>query len=275
MEHRTWTIPTERQRPRSEQSRDDLRHTLWLWWQYLIGPFVPPPRPLTRPSGRDRPPVLIVPGFICRPAIYAPMQRALHDAGFDVHILDFGFQVGNLFDKAEALSRYIDGLGVERVHVVAHSMGGLIVTACQYLGETRIAHGWTLGAPLAGTRIVYLVYLAALLILLLGAGQGPGLHWLAAGVFLSPGLAQMRPGSDLLRVTSRLYPQMENLTAVFCQHDLIVFLDPRDEPGSASRFGRPDDVLFPEVGHNNIAMGGNAIACLVAELVERDRDAGD
>lgn len=269
MEHQTWTLPPADQRSRGAQALDDLKFTLILWWRYLIGPFVKPPAPLLAESA-DKLPVIIVPGFICRPAIYTRMQATLHAAGYPVYILDLGYQVSSIYRKGRRLSDLISEIGAPQVHVVAHSMGGLILLSALYQGEARIRHGWTLGAPIHGTNIVYAVYGLALAIILSNLDGGLSWYLAVAALFLSAGLRQMLPGSDLITFLSERYGQMRNVTAVFCQQDLIVFGNPLKEPGSSSRFGRPDDVLFPEVGHNNIAMGDNAIRCLCAAIQEFD-----
>lgn len=59
---------------------------------------------------------------------------------------------------------------------------------------------------------------------------------------------------------------MTQVTSVFCALDLIAFHNPLKEPGTASRFGRETDVLFPEAGHNNLAMGDNAVRAMVDAL---------
>lgn len=269
MQHRVWQIPETDRRSGVAQTLDDLRFTVQLFWHYLIGPFVGAPPPLTDGTAPGKVPVLIVPGFICRPAIYRGLQKALHAAGYPAYIVDLGYQVGSVYLKAQRISETIDRIGAKEVYVVAHSMGGLITATAQYLGETRIRHGWLLGAPLWGTNIIYGVYGGALLAIATHIGSGFSLALIAGVLFLSAGLRQMVPGSDLLRFVSRRYPEMQNLTSVFCALDAIVFHNLLKEPGSSSRFGRESDVLFPEAGHNNIAMGDNAIRAIVA-AVEQD-----
>ncbi len=271
MNHATWEIPAEHQRSRATQALDDLRFTLVLFWRYLIGPFVRSPAPLTEGADPDKAPVIIVPGFICRPAIYRRLQQAIHAAGFPCHVMDLGYQVSSVYRKAQRISEYITRIDAKEVYAVSHSMGGLILATCVYQGEKRIRHGWTLGAPLWGTNIVYIVYALALLALLTLLGEGFGWALLFALIFLSAGLRQMVPGSDLLNFISSRYDEMQNLTSVFCAMDTIVFSNPLKEPGSSSRFGRESDVLFPEAGHNNIAMGDNAIRAIVAALEAQHR----
>ena len=151
-------------------------------------------------------------------------------------------------------------------------MGGLILTSSIVQGESRIKHGWTLGAPIWGTNVVWVVYGLAALIIACNLGSGWNWALIMLAFFLSPGLRQMMPGSDFIEFSSKDYPKMKNITSVFCQMDTIVFQALWKEPGSSSRFNRPDDVLFPESGHNNIAMGENAINCLVNAINEKDAE---
>jgi pimeloyl-ACP methyl ester carboxylesterase len=266
--YQTWEIPPERRRSRLQQTLDDLRFTGILFWEYLIGPFVGAPAPLT--EGAKRIPVIIIPGFICRPALYRRLQQALHAAGYPVHVLDLGYQVHSVYRKAQLVSEYITSIGAKEVYAIGHSMGGLILTTAVYQGEIRIRHGWTLGAPLHGTNVIWILYAIAIYMLWDLFGSGVGWTLLFAAVFLSAGLRQMVPGSDLLRFISSRYDQMQSLTSVFCAMDAIAFGNPFKEPGSSSRFGRESDVLFPETGHNNIAMGDNAIRAIVEAVEARD-----
>lgn len=274
MKHETWEIPAEKQRSNREQSLGDLKFTFKLFGQFFIGPFKPALPPLTH-ADSDRIPVIIVPGFICRPAIYADMQREIHAAGYPCHVLSMGYQMSSIRRKGAKLSEYLTVNEIDEAYVVAHSMGGLIVTSSILQGETRIKHGWTLGTPLFGTNIVWVLWAIAALVF--ACNQASGWHWglLLMGVFFSPGLRQMLPQSDFLEFSTKEYPKMTNLTSVFCSMDTVVFSAPWNEPGSTSRFGRPSDVLFPEAGHNNIAMGSNAIEALVKAIEVENGTAGD
>lgn len=271
MNHQTWIIPAERQRSKAAQSLQDLWFTLVLFWRYFIGPFVSAPPPMIAGTDPGKIAVVIVPGFICRPAIYRRLQAAIHATGHPCHILDLGYQVSSVYRKGQRLSDYITRIGAQEVYVIAHSMGGIILTTCLYQGEKRIRHGWTLGAPIWGTNIVYGVYGIALLVLLLNIGSGLGWYLLFGAFFFSAGLRQMVPGSDLLSFVSQRYDQMQNVTSVFCAMDTVVFSSLLKEPGSSSRFGRETDVLFPEAGHNNIAMGDNAIRAITAAVEAHNR----
>ncbi|MFT5062936.1 MAG: pimeloyl-ACP methyl ester carboxylesterase [Gammaproteobacteria bacterium] len=266
MKHETWEIPADKQRTNAEQTMGDFKFTIKLFWEFFIGPFKRALMPLTKAADPNKIPVIIVPGFICRPAIYADMQRKIQAAGYPCHVLSLGYQVSNVLGKGRKLSAYLDEQGIDEAYVVAHSMGGLVVTSAILQGEKRIRHGWTLGSPLWGTNVVWVLY--AIAALLFVCNQASGWNWglLLLALYLSPSLRQMMPKSDYLEFTSKEYPKMDNLTSVFCAMDTVVFSAPWNEPGSTSRFGRPTDILFPESGHNNIAMGENAIEALVKAI---------
>lgn len=269
MKHETWEIPADKQRTKGEQAIGDLKFTFQLFGQFFVGPFKPALQPL-RDGDDDKIPVIIVPGFICRPAIYAEMQRRINAAGYPCHVLSMGYQVSSIRRKGTQLSEYLTQNGIEEAYVVAHSMGGLIVTSSILQGESRIRHGWTLGTPLFGTNIVWILWLIAAWVLI--ANQASGWHCglIFLAFYLSPGLRQMSPQSDFLQFSTKEYPKMDNLTSVFCSMDSVVFSAPWNEPGSTSRFGRESDILFPESGHNNIAMGDNAITALVNAIEEKN-----
>lgn len=273
MKHKTWEIPAEKQRSKGEQVIDDLKFTAQLLGETLIGPFKPSLPPLTQMANDNKIPVIIVPGFICRPAVYKKMQRKIHAAGYPCHVLSMGFQVGSIRRKEALLSEYLTAHQIDEAYVVAHSMGGLVLTSSIQQGETRVRHGWTLGAPLFGTNIVWL--LTALVGLTLVCNQSSGWHWglLSIACFLSPALRQMSPQSDFLEFSTKAYPDMSNVTSVFCSMDTVVCSAPWNEPGSTSRFRRDTDVLFPEVGHNNLAMGDNALIALV-DAIEAENTLG-
>lgn len=261
MNHLTWDIPAERQRSRGAQALDDLWFTLVLIWEWLVGPFKRAPAPLTDNVRAGALPVIIVPGFICRPSIYRSLQVAIHATGHPAHVLNLGFQLGSIEGKARELSAYIDRIGADEVIVVGHSMGGLILSRSLQLGEKRVKRSLTLGTPLTGTHAVYGVY-ALVLWGLVSSFQASGAWPLWALVFAIPALWQMRPGSTFLKGLGEIYPKLTNTTSVFCAQDLVAFHNPLEEPGTATRFGRESDVLFPEAGHNNLVMGKNACAAI-------------
>ncbi len=271
MIHDTYEIPADRRNNLGDQIVNETWYLLLFLWQTLKGIFVAPAAPLT--TG-DKRPVVLVPGFLGRSESFVPLQRALHAQGHPCYIVPLGFQIGNILDKARILSQYISTNNLKDCYVVAHSMGGLITVGALLGGEFRIRRAWSLGSPLWGTVIVRAAYVLAVILFLWGLSVEN--HWAAMWllVYLVPAMQQMKQNSDLLRFYTPRYPELERMRSVFASFDPVVLATTR-EPGSSSRFGRENDLLFPEIGHNNLFMGENGIQCvvdLVTEAQEQDSE---
>ena len=118
-----------------------------------------------RPSGQPQhdTPVLLVHGYAHNQSGWWVIDRALRRAGFtSVHRLNylpFGSGVPALADRlADRIEEICALTGAERVHVVAHSLGGVLlrwyVQECG--GGARVATAITLGSPHEGTVMSYL-----------------------------------------------------------------------------------------------------------------------
>lgn len=124
-------------------------------------------------------PVLLVHGYLGSTATWATVARQLHEAGFaNVFTLRYNTLTGTIPDIAAQLGHAayeaIERTGERRVHLVGHSLGGLVTRyAVQRLGLAADAWGVvTVATPHRGSAFAY-------------AAVG------AAG-------AQMRPGAELL-----------------------------------------------------------------------------
>lgn len=262
-----YRIPEQNQKPRFRQVTDEIGYNLWYAWCFIWGMFVKPVPPLTE---GNRTPVVIVPGFLGRSQVFTPIQKALNRAGHPCYILPLGFQVGNALPKSRQLSELLTRYDLRDCFVLAHSYGGLIAVGTLLNQEDRIRKTWVLGAPLFGTIVTGLAYGIALVMAIWGLAGGNlwAVLWLL--VLLSPALRQMTPGSDLLQFYQRAYPQLTQCVSVFAAYDQTVNGFSK-EPGSTSRFRRPDDILFPEIGHNNLVMGSNAIQFLVEQIATEEQ----
>lgn len=267
MNDQTSAIPAQHQRSVFRQIANEIGYNLWYLWCFIRGIFVRPVPPLT--AGTKRP-VVIVPGFLGRSEVFIPLQAALNDAGHPCYILPLGFQVGNALPKSTQLSELLSRHDLRDCFVLAHSYGGLIAIGSLLNQETRIRKAWLLGAPLFGTIVTGLAYGLALVMAVWGLAVENHLAALWLLVFLCPSLRQMTPGSDLLQIYQRSYPKLKQCVSVYAAYDQTVNGFGK-EPGSTSRFRRPDDILFPEIGHNNLAMGANAIRFLVEQVSAEDQ----
>ncbi|MCC6608818.1 MAG: alpha/beta fold hydrolase [Burkholderiales bacterium] len=131
-----------------------------------------------RASG-DRDPVVLVHGYLCGAAAWWRFARLLEAGGFATRAVDVGPALGSIDDMADALARHVEEIvgaaGVQRVSLVAHSMGGLVCRAyLRRYGAARVGRLVTIGTPHDGTRVARL-----------GIGTDarqmePGSGWLAA-----------------------------------------------------------------------------------------------
>jgi pimeloyl-ACP methyl ester carboxylesterase len=113
-------------------------------------------RPL--PSGDDpaRLPVVLVHGYFCNRAIWRPMARRLAQRGHAINSPNLEPPLGDIEDYLGALEEAVERLrsrtGAERVALVGHSMGGIVIRAwLRRYGAERVAGVVTLGSPHRGT----------------------------------------------------------------------------------------------------------------------------
>ena len=107
-------------------------------------------------------PILLVHGIIDNHAIFTVMERALRRRGFQtLSAYDYGLLTHNIPRAAVRLAKTIEKLsaatGHQRIHVIGHSLGGLIARYyVQRLGGDRHVHTLvTLGTPHQGTQLAW------------------------------------------------------------------------------------------------------------------------
>jgi pimeloyl-ACP methyl ester carboxylesterase len=179
-----------------------------------------------------RTPVVLVHGFTDNRSVFTLMRRGLRRRGF-TSLCTFGYApwLDDVRRAATDLGRHVEQVceatGHERVHVVGHSLGGLIARHYAQLqgGDERIAALVTLGSPHGGS---------------LWAHLGP-----------TPLTRSLKPGSPLLRELASPAPGFRTeVTAVYSDLDQVVV------PTSAGRCDHPDlharNVLVHGVGHMSL-----------------------
>lgn len=103
-------------------------------------------------------PIVAVHGFGQAPYVFHKMRRYLRARGRRLHLFNYYFPQ-SVKRSARRLERYIEQVleetGAEKVDLIGHSLGGLVVRYCAQALEAgrRIATCVTLGAPHQGTRI--------------------------------------------------------------------------------------------------------------------------
>jgi triacylglycerol lipase len=197
-------------------------------------------------------PVVLVHGLVDNRSVFTVMRRALKRRGFaQVCTWNYSPLQRDVESAAAALGRHIERIcqesGHDRVHVVGHSLGGLVA---RYLvqrlgGDARIESLVTLGTPHAGTR------------------------W--AHVLPTPLVRQLRPGSPLMRELAEPSPDCRTrITAVYSDLDQVVV------PSAAGRCDHPDlgarNVLFRGIGHMSLPIHRGVVDEVAATLAgRRDR----
>jgi pimeloyl-ACP methyl ester carboxylesterase len=212
------------------------------------------PRPaagpvLLRPH-RCRPatPVVLVHGYGGTRSTWSPLERRLRDAGCTgLHALTYA----PFAPCVAAIARTLVGAchdamehaGTDRVHLVGHSLGGVVVRyAVQELGlEPHVRVAVTVASPHRGTR-------AALL------GRGAL-------------VASLRPGSPLLEeLRRRARTSQVRWVSYYSDADLVV--RPRSARLDEPRLGATN-VLVPGAGHLGIVRSPRFLASVV-DLLTRD-----
>lgn len=121
---------------------------------------VRPPADAPRLPAHEKPPVLLLHGFIDNRSIFVLLRRALaRHGGRRVESLNYSPLTCDIPTAAALLGRHVEEIcertGRSRIDVVGHSLGGLI--ARYYVqrlgGDARIRTLVTLGTPHGGTRV--------------------------------------------------------------------------------------------------------------------------
>jgi pimeloyl-ACP methyl ester carboxylesterase len=196
-------------------------------------------------------PILLVHGLVDNRSIFTLLRRALQRRGFGrVITLNYSPFTQDVRAAAARLARLVEKTceetGYERVHVVGHSLGGVV--ARYYVqrmgGDSRVHTLVTLGSPHSGTHAAYLLPQRL--------------------------VRQLRPGSEL----------MQELTAPVgsCRTRFVAFWSDMDQlivPKRSARLDHPDlsarNVLLRGVGHMSLPYSGRVvheIAMLLAHLDE-------
>lgn len=197
----------------------------------------------------SRTPVVLVHGLIDNRSIFAVMRRALRRRGF-TSVCSFNYSplLGDISRGAHDLGEHIDRVreqtGHERVHVVGHSLGGLL--ARYHLqrqgGDQRIESLVTLGTPHQGSLLAHLLP--------------------------TPLVRQLRPGSHVFQdLAERASGIDAPVTAVYSDMDQVVL------PVSSGRCEHPDlaarNILVRGVGHMSLPIHRGVVDEVAATLAGR------
>ncbi len=199
-------------------------------------------------------PILLVHGMVDNRSVFTVLRRALRRRGFrQVLGINYSPLTRDVRLAATQLATTVERLceqtGFERIHVIGHSMGGLI--ARYYVqrlgGDARVHTLVTLGTPHAGTVPAHLVP-----------------HRLAR---------QLRPGSDLVTELAEPAPGCRTrFLAVWSDLDQMIV------PKRAARVDHPDldarNVLVRGVGHMSLPIHGRTVREIAVTLAQLDAQGG-
>ncbi|MGW2641434.1 esterase/lipase family protein [Streptomyces sp. NPDC001348] len=196
-------------------------------------PVVPPQGGGAKLPVQERPPVVLLHGFVDNRSVFVLLRRSLLQHGRQrVLSLNYSPLTRDIRVAAELLGRHIEEVcertGSSRVDVVGHSLGGLI--ARYYVqrlgGDHRVRTLVTLGSPHGGTRVVPLA----------------NAH---------PIVRQMRPDSELIEELTRPAPGCRTYFVSFWS-DLDSLMDPLE----TARIDHPDlmAVNVPVTGIGHLAL---------------------
>jgi pimeloyl-ACP methyl ester carboxylesterase len=195
-------------------------------------------------------PILLLHGLADNRSIFTLLRRALRRRGFG-RVWSMNYQVWTSDVRAAArqleatVEQICEQTGYERIHVIGHSMGGII--ARYYVqrmnGDARVHTLVTLGSPHAGTRAAHLV---------------------PRGI-----TRQLTPGSDIIAEL--------RAPATSCRTRFVSFwsdLDALISPKRAARIDHPDltarNVFVRGVGHLSLPIDTRVTREIAATLAQLD-----
>jgi hypothetical protein len=177
-------------------------------------------------------PVLLVHGLVDNRSIFAVMRRSLRRRGFaSVCSWNYSPLLRDVAKAADDLGAHIERIcaqtGHDKVHVVGHSLGGLIARyhVQRQGGDRRVDSLVTLGTPHGGSVLAH--------------------------ALPTPLVRQLRPGSTVLTELAEPVDRCDTrITAVYSDLDQLVL------PTSAGRCDHPDldarNILVRGVGHMSL-----------------------
>ena len=191
-------------------------------------------------------PVLLVHGLVDNRSVFTLMRRGLRRRGFaQVCTWNYSPLLGDVARGARDLGEHVERIcartGHDRVHLVGHSLGGLIARHYVQLqgGDRRVESLVTLGTPHQGSVLAHLLP--------------------------TPMVRQLRPGSALLQELAAPAPRWDTrTTAVYSDLDQLVI------PTRNGRCDHPDlrarNVLVRGAGHMTLTFHRGVVDEVAATL---------
>ena len=191
-------------------------------------------------------PVVLVHGLIDNRSVFSVMRRGLRKRGFS-QICTWNYSplltdvARGAADLGARIEEICEQTGHERVHVVGHSLGGLIARfhVQRQDGDRRVESLVTLGTPHSGSVLAH--------------------------VLPTPLVRQLRPGSPVLReLEEPAAGCTTRVTAIYSDLDQVVV------PTNSGRCDHPDlqasNLLFRGIGHMSLPRHGGVVDEVAATL---------
>lgn len=202
-------------------------------------------------------PVLLIHGYGANKSNWLFLERHLRDAGFcRIHALDYNPLRADLPQLgaacADRAAETMDHFGVDRIHLVGHSLGGVVARwAVQLESLTQAVTRVTIGSPHQGSPAARAGYLA----------------WTLRPFACA---RQLCPGSPVLRrLAAAPAPPATRFVAYYSNVDVLT--PPRSamitDPALRAR-----NVLVKDEGHLSILLSRRLADALVAELVAVEQE---
>lgn len=195
-------------------------------------------------------PILLVHGIMDNRSVFTVFRRALRRRGFGtVHAVNYSLFTGDLRTAAHELRGHVERLreltGAEHVHIVGHSLGGMIARYyVQRLGGSDVVDTLvTLGSPHTGTLSAYLLP--------------------------TPLAAQLRPGSDLLTELAEPAPGCPTrFLVVWSRMDQMIV--PQRNARLAHEDLHVEHLELRDVGHLSLPIDPRSVHWVVSALARSD-----
>ncbi|GAB4511310.1 MAG: alpha/beta hydrolase [Sulfuricaulis sp.] len=185
--------------------------------------------------------VVLIHGLWFSGYILFVLARRLRRQGFSVHLFSYPSVRADLNANATKLACFLETLDADAVHLVGHSLGGILIRALfQDHPQRKPGRIVTLGAPHGGSRVAQHLSRHAFWRVMMGKGvaqllAGESQQWTAPreigaicgtrsfglGRWLYPGLP--RPNDGLLTVKESAFPAAHEHLALPVSHTGMLF----------------------------------------------------
>lgn len=197
-------------------------------------------------------PILLVHGIVSNRSIFTLLRRGLTRRGFSrVFAMNYATVSTDVraaaLRLAEEVERVVEETGFERIHVIGHSLGGLIARyyVTRLAGDARVHTLVTLGTPHEGTWVAY-----------------------ALPTHL---MRQMRPGSGLMRELARPVPGSRTRFISYWSDADAAIVPQRSAALRHSDLGARN-IRLHGAGHLTLPMLGEVVHGISAALAQLDTD---